>query len=174
MLKRFYPVSQPSIGEKDIAYVTDAVTSGCVSSIGRYIEQFEKSFAAFCGAEYALAASNGTTALHLALMSLDIKTGDEVIIPDLTFIATANSVVHTGAKPVPVDIDRDTLCIDVDATRRAITPRTRAIMPVHLYGHPAEMDGLMSLAKEHGLAIIEDAAEAHGAEYRGRESGRDR
>jgi perosamine synthetase len=170
-LKRFFPVSQPAIGEKEIAYVTDAVTSGWVSSIGRYIEEFEKSFADFCGSKYALAVSNGTTALHLALVSAGIKTHDEVIIPDLTFVATANAVTYTGARAVPVDIDSNTLCIDIGSMESAITPRTRAIMPVHLYGHAANMDALMTIAKRHGLFVIEDAAEAHGAEYKGRRVG---
>jgi perosamine synthetase len=170
-LKRFFPVSQPAIGEKEIAYVTDAVRSGWVSSIGRYIEEFEKSFAGFCGSKFALAVSNGTTALHLALVSAGIKTDDEVIIPDLTFVATANAVTYTGARVVPVDIDSNTLCIDIGALESAITPRTRAIIPVHLYGHAAKMDTLMSVARQHRLIVIEDAAEAHGAEYKGRRVG---
>lgn len=170
-MKRFFPVSQPAIGEKEIAYVTDAVTSGWVSSIGRYIEEFEKSFADFCGTKYALALSNGTTALHLALVSAGIKTHDEVIIPDLTFVATANAVTYTGARAVPVDIDSKTLCIDIGSMEAAITPRTRAIIPVHLYGHSAKMDALMTIAKRKGLLVIEDAAEAHGAEYKGRRVG---
>lgn len=170
-MKRFFPVSQPSIGEKEIAYVTDAVRSGWVSSIGRYIEEFEKSFAGFCGTKFALAVSNGTTALHLALVSAGIKSDDEVIIPDLTFVATANAVTYTGARAVPVDIDSKTLCIDVESVESAITPRTRAIIPVHLYGHPAKMDALVEVARKHRLLIIEDAAEAHGAEYKRRRVG---
>ena len=170
-MKRFFPISQPSIGEKEIAYVTDAVASGWVSSIGKYIEQFEKMFAAFCGTEHAVATSNGTTALHLALVCMGVKAGDEVIVPDLTFVATANAVQYTGASVVTVDVDPRTLCIDVDAIRRAITPRTRAIIPVHLYGHPANMPGIMALARESGIAVIEDAAEAHGAEIHGRRVG---
>jgi perosamine synthetase len=128
----FYPVSQPSIGRREEELVADAMKSGWVSSIGKYIEQFETQFGAFCGSKYALAASNGTTALHLALAASGIGSGDEVIVPDLTFIATANAVTYTGAKPVFVDIDRETLCIDAAAVERAITPRTRAIIPVHL------------------------------------------
>lgn len=170
-LKRFFPVSQPAIGEKEIAYVTDAVRSGWVSSIGRYIEEFEKSFAGFCGSKFALAVSNGTTALHLALVSAGIKALDEVIIPDLTFVATANAVTYTGARAVPVDIDPNTLCMDIGSLESAITPRTRAIIPVHLYGHAAKMDELMSVARRHRLLVIEDAAEAHGAEYKGQRVG---
>jgi perosamine synthetase len=170
-LKQFYPVSQPSLGEKELEYVSDAVKSGWVSSIGKYIEQFETMFGAFCGSPYALAVSNGTTALHLALVSMGIKSGDEVIIPDLTFVATANAVAYTGATVVPVDIDARTLCMDPDAVERAITPRTRAIIPVHLYGHPAQMGRLMEIAGERGLKVLEDAAEAHGAEVGGRRVG---
>jgi perosamine synthetase len=170
-LDRFFPVSQPSIGQKEIAYVSDAVASGWVSSIGRYIEEFEKSFAAFCGTEYALAVSNGTTGLHLALASLGVKAGSEVIVPDLTFVATANAVVYTGAKVVFVDVEPRSLCMDVDALRRAITNHTRAIIPVHLYGHPARMDAISSVALDHGLHVVEDAAEAHGAEFRGKRVG---
>lgn len=170
-MKRFFPISQPSIGAKELEYVTDAVQSGWVSSMGRYIESFENSFAAFCGTQFAVAVSNGTNALHLVLASLGIGRGDEVIIPDLTFIATANAVAYTGASVVCVDICAETLCIDVDAVERAITPRTRAIVPVHLYGHPAEMDRLIALGRNRGILIIEDAAEAHGAEYKGQRVG---
>lgn len=170
-MKRFFPISQPSIGAKELEYVSDAVKSGWVSSIGRYIESFESAFAGFCGTRYALAVSNGTTALHLALVSVGIGSGDEVIIPDLTFVATANAVAYTGAGLVCVDIDERTLCIDIDAVERAITPRTRAIIAVHLYGQAANMDALMTVARKRGLHVIEDAAEAHGAEFRGRRVG---
>jgi perosamine synthetase len=170
-LKRFFPVSQPSIGEKEISYVTEAVRSGWVSSIGKYIEQFEAAFAAFCGTQYGIATSNGTTGLHLALAAFGVKPGDEVIVPDLTFVATANVVRHAGATPVFADVDERTLCIDPDSIRRAITPRTRAIIPVHLYGHPAAMDPIVAIAREHRLLVVEDAAEAHGAEYHGRRVG---
>lgn len=167
----FFPVSRPSICEKEIAYVTDAIASGWVSSLGPYIESFEHGFAEFVGTRYALTTSNGTTGLHLALVAAGIKAGDEVIVPDLTFIATANAVVYTGAKPILVDIDAETLCIDPQAVARAITPRTRAVIPVHLYGHPADMDAINAIADAHGLLVIEDAAEAHGAAYKGRRVG---
>ena len=163
----FFPVSQPSISEKDISYVTDAVSSGWVSSLGPYIEKFEQQFAAFCGTKYALTTSNGTTGLHLALVAAGIVAGDEVLIPDLTFIATANAVAYIGAKPVMLDVDSESLCMDPDCIEEAITPRTRAIIPVHLYGHPADMDSINRIASRHGLSVIEDAAEAHGAQYRG-------
>ena len=161
----------PSIAETEIAHVTDAVRSGWVSSIGPYIQEFETSFAKYCGTRYALTVSNGTTGLHLALRALGIKAGDKVIIPDLTFIATANAVNYTGATPVIVDIEPDTLCMCPRALERAITPRTRAIIPVHLYGHPADMDAINDIAARHDLIVIEDAAEAHGAEYKGRKTG---
>jgi perosamine synthetase len=169
--KRFFPVSQPSIGERELEYVSDAVKSGWVSSIGKYIESFEQAFASFCGTKYALATSNGTTALHLALVSKGIGPGHEVIVPDLTFVATANAVAYTGASVVFVDVDERTLCIDPDAVARAITPRTRAIVPVHLYGHAAKMDELMEIALGREIPVIEDAAEAHGAEFKGRRVG---
>jgi perosamine synthetase len=170
-LKRFLPVSQPVIGEKEIQYVTDAVKSGWVSSLGRYIESFERAFAVYCGTRYALAVSNGTTALHLALVAVGIKPGDEVIVPDLTFVATANAVAYTGATVVPVDIEADSLCIDPAAIEEAITPRTRAIIPVHLYGQPARMDAILTLARQHNLHVVEDAAEAPGAEFHGNKVG---
>lgn len=167
----FIPISQPSIGEKEISYVTDAIRSGWVSSLGPYIEDFERRFAEFSGAQYALTASNGTAALHLALLAAGIKAGDEVIVPDLTFIATANAVAYIGALPILADIDPETLCLSPEAVERAITPRTRAVIPVHLYGHPADMDAINAIASQHNLVVIEDAAEAHGAEYKGKRVG---
>ncbi len=122
-------------------------------------------------AEYALTVSNGTTGLHLAVASLGIGPGDEVIVPDLTFVATANAVAYTGAVPVLADMDPDTLCLDPASVKSLISPKTKAIMPVHLYGHPADMDALNAIADAHGIAVIEDAAEAHGAEYKGRRVG---
>lgn len=167
----FIPISQPSIGKKEIEYVTDAVTSGWVSSLGKYIDIFEEKFAIYCGTKYAVATSNGTTALHLALVALGITAEDEVIIPDLTFIATGSAVKYIGAKVVTVDIEEETLCINPEAIRKAITPRTKAIIPVHLYGHPANMEEINKIAKEHNLFVIEDAAEAHGAEVNGKKVG---
>ena len=170
-MSNFIPISKPLIGARERELVLDALDSGWVSSIGKYIDEFEAKFAAYCGTKYAIAVSNGTTGLHLALATLGLKAGDEVIIPDLTFVATANAVAYTGATPVLADIDPDTLCIDIASVKSLITKRTRAIMPVHLYGHPADMDALIELADAHGIDIIEDAAEAHGAEYKGRRVG---
>jgi perosamine synthetase len=171
MSQHFIPISKPFIGPREKELVIDALDSGWVSSIGKYIDEFEEKFARYCGTQYALAVSNGTTGLHLALATLGLQAGDEVIVPDLTFVATANAVAYTGATPVLADVDADTLCLDVASVKSLITPRTKAIIPVHLYGHPADMDALTELADAHGLAIVEDAAEAHGAEYKGRRVG---
>ena len=171
IVPKFFPVSQPSITEREISNVTDAVRSGWVSSLGSYIDDFETSFAQYCGVEFAVATSNGTTALHLAIEALSIGPGHEVIVPDLTFVATANAVAYSGATPVLVDVDTDTLCINPEAVRRAITPKSRAVIPVHLYGHPAEMEEINAIAAEFDLFVIEDAAEAHGAEFRGKRVG---
>src|SRR5262245_46655923 len=167
----FIPISKPLIGARERELVLDALDSGWVSSIGKYIDEFEAKFAAYCGTRYALAVSNGTTGLHLALAALGLGPGDEVIIPDLTFVATANAVAYTGATPVLADVDADTLCIDPDSVKSLISARTKAIIPVHLYGHPADMDVLTEIANANDIALIEDAAEAHGAEYKGRRVG---
>src|SRR5688572_19694378 len=137
---KFLPISRPCLSQREEDLVLEALRSGWVSSIGPFIDAFEAKFAEFCGVEYAVAVSNGTTGLHLALESLRIGSGDEVIVPDLTFIASANSVAYTGAVPILADIDPETLCLSAETVEPLITPRTRAIMPVHLYGHPAEMD----------------------------------
>ncbi|WP_213770037.1 DegT/DnrJ/EryC1/StrS family aminotransferase [Bradyrhizobium sp. dw_78] len=171
MSDNFIPISKPFIGSREKELVLDALDSGWVSSIGKYIDEFEANFARYCGTDYALAVSNGTTGLHLALAALGLKPGDEVIVPDLTFVATANAVAYTGATPVLADIDTDTLCIDPASVKSLVSARTRAIIPVHLYGHPADMDALMEIGDAHGIAVIEDAAEAHGAEYKGRRVG---
>jgi perosamine synthetase len=171
MSDSFIPISKPFIGARERELVLDALDSGWVSSIGKYIDEFEASFARYCGTDYALAVSNGTTGLHLALAALGLQPGDEVIVPDLTFVATANAVAYTGATPVLADIDPDTLCIDPNSVKSLISERTKAIVPVHLYGHPADMDALMQIAAANGIAVIEDAAEAHGAEYKGRRVG---
>jgi perosamine synthetase len=166
-MTKFIPISEPSITSKEVEYVTDAVRSGWISSLGKYVDAFEEQFAAFCGTKYAVAVSNGTTALHLALVAYGIGPGDEVIVPDFTFIATANAVKHAGADVKLVDIEENTLCIDPNQLRSAITARTKAVIPVHIYGHPADMTKIMKIAKERNLIVIEDAAEAHGAEVNG-------
>jgi perosamine synthetase len=167
----FIPVYTPVLNGREEKYVLDAVRSGWISSLGSYVTRFEEAFARFCDVPHAVSVSNGTVAIHLALHALGIGPGDEVIVPSLTFIATANAVHYTGATPIFADVDPVTWCIDPADVRRRITPRTRAILPVHLYGHPAPMAALQALADEHGLLLIEDAAEAHGAELGGRRVG---
>jgi perosamine synthetase len=168
MKHKFIPISKPSITSLEIDNVTKAVTSGWVSSLGEYVDQFERDFSEFCKVDYCLSTSNGTTALHLALLALGVGPGDEVIVPDLTFIATANAVKYTGATVVLVDIDSKTLTIDAGEIRKAITKKTKVIIPVHLYGHPAYMPDIMIIANEFGLHVIEDCAEAHGARINGK------
>ena len=157
-----YPEYHTSLDNFDV--VTQKGLNESLEIYLKCIDIFEKNFATYCGTKYAVTTSNGTTALHLALVSFGIGPGDEVIIPDLTFIATANAVKYTGAKIVTVDIDKDTLCINIDEVKKSITKNTKAIIPVHLYGHPAAMIELNEIAKNHDLIVIEDAAEAHGAE----------
>jgi perosamine synthetase len=161
--QKMIPVAAPLIGEREIAYVTDAIRSGWVSSIGPYIDRFEAAFASFVGVKHAIAVSNGTVALHLALHALGVGPGDEVVVPDLTFAATAHTVLQTGAVPVLADVESDTWCLDPRAVERALTPRTRAIVPVHLFGHPADMTAINAMARGRGIHVLEDAAEAHGA-----------
>lgn len=165
------PVASPSLDGNERAYVLDCLESGWISSQGSYLRKFETAFAEFLGVEHALAVSNGTVALHLALVALGIGPGDEVIVPDLTFAASASAVIHAGATPVLVDVERTSWTLDLDRAASAIGPRTRAIMPVHLYGQPADMDGVKALADRHGLLVVEDAAEALGSTWRGRRIG---
>ena len=163
-------IAAPSIGTKEIEYVSDAVRSTWVSSKGKYVKEFEKKFADYIGVDHALSVCNGTVALHLATM-VCANPGDEVIIPATTMIACPNVVKYCGAEPVFVDIEEGTCCIDPYSIIESITKDTVAIMPVHLYGHPAEMNVIRSTAEDYGLRVIEDCAEAHGAEYRGKKVG---
>lgn len=165
--KDFIPIYEPWLGETEEAYVLDAVRSGWISSLGQYIGRFEQAFAEFCGVEHGVSVSNGTAALHLALHALGIGHGDEVIVPALSFVASANAVYYTGARPVFVDVDRHTWTLDPEQFEAAITARTRAVMPVHLYGHPAPMREINDIAARHELVVLEDAAEAHGARMNG-------
>ena len=164
-------VAAPTLNGNEKRYVLECLETTWISSIGRFITEFERGFARFCGVEHAIAVSNGTNALHLALVALGVTSGDEVIVPSLTYVATANAVTYCGAKPVLVDCDPRTLNIDPAAIAGKITAHTKGIIPVHLYGHPADMDPIISVAREHGLFVLEDAAEAHGAEYKGRRVG---
>ncbi|MEW6188206.1 MAG: DegT/DnrJ/EryC1/StrS family aminotransferase [Thermodesulfobacteriota bacterium] len=165
------PIMEPRLDQVEIDLVMDCLKSGWISSQGKYIPEFEQSFAGFCGAPYGVATSNGTTALHLALLTLGIGPGDEVIVPALSFIATANVVVYTGARPVFIDVDETTWTLDPSQLPGLINKKTKAIIPVHLYGHPARMGPILEIARRHGLWVIEDAAEAHGAEYEGKRVG---
>ena len=168
---RRIPVAEPFLRGNEQKYVQECFETGWISGSGAFVNAFEEKFAAFCNARYAVAVFNGTVALHLALLALGIQEGDEIIVPDLTYIASANAVTYCRAKPIFVDVDLRTWTLDPGDAERKITARTRAIMPVHLYGHPADMQPIMDLAKRHQLAVVEDAAEAHGAEYKGERVG---
>jgi perosamine synthetase len=161
------PLTFPVLAEPELEAVGNAVRTGWVSSSGPAIGEFEAAFAAFCETAHGVAVMNGTAALHLALEALDIGRGDEVILPDLTFAASAEAVAHAGAVPVIVDVDPVHWALDASRVEAACTSRTKAIMPVHLYGHPADMSPIMALANARGLVVVEDAAEAHGARYGG-------
>lgn len=168
---KFYPIAEPDIGKLEERYVLDAVRSGWVSSLGRYVTEFENRFARFCETTEGISTCNGTAALHLALVSLGIGRGDEVIVPALTFVASASAVLYAGATPVFADADETTWCVNADTIAAVLTKRTRAIVVVHLYGQPADIDPILDLAASRGITVIEDAAEAHGALYRGRKVG---
>lgn len=166
------PVSKPSICLPEKRYVGEALDSNAISGVyGEFIEQFELRFANFCNTKYAVSCSNGTTALHLALASSGIKEGDEVLVSSLTNMASFFAVHYLNAKPVPVDIDLRTLTMDPEDLSRKINRRTKGVMPVHLFGHPAHMGPINEIAQKNGLLVIEDCAEAHGAEYRGEKVG---
>jgi perosamine synthetase len=165
------PVCEPVLDGNEKKYVLDCLDTNWVSSVGKYIPLFEEEFSRYCGARYGVACSNGTTALHLSLAAYGIGEGDEVIVPDFTLIVSTNVVILAGAKPVLVDVDPKTWCIDPSKIEEQITPRTKAIMVVHMYGHPCDMDAILKIAQRHHLYVIEDCAEAHGAEYKGRKVG---
>lgn len=168
---QFIPMAKPIMGNKEFEYVNECLSTNWISSQGRFVKEFEMQMARYIGSSYGVATSNGTTALHLALHSLGIGKGDEVIVPTLTFIATANAVAYTGATPVFVDSEKDTWCIDPGLIEQAITKRTKAIIPVHLYGQSCKMDEIMAIAQKYNIFVIEDVAEAHGGEYEGRKLG---
>ena len=155
-----------SISKKEISYVLDAVSNGWNEHAFDYLHKFEYAFASYIGVKHALATSGGTGALWLGLATLGIGPGDEVIIPEITYFACSDVVVLLGAKPVFVDVLKDTWCMDPKALKNAITSKTKAIMPVHIYGNPAEMDEIMDIAKKHKLKVVEDACPAIGAEYK--------
>ncbi len=165
-MNEFIPVSSPALIGNEKAYVLDCLESTWISSLGKYINQFEEKFADFCKTRYALSCINGTAALHLALLALDIGPGDEVIVPTLTYIASANAIKYCGATPVFIDSSPDCWNLDDTLLEKLITERTKAILVVHLYGHPANMGTILSIAEKHNLYVIEDAAEAHGGMYK--------
>jgi len=165
------PVNEPLIAPNAIPYVTDCLKTGWISSSGIYIDKFETAFAKYLDVSFATTTTNGTTALHLALAAISLGPGDEIIIPDLTIASCGLAAVYVGATPVFVDVDPATGNINPRLIEKAITKRTKAIMVVHLYGHPADMDPIMAIARKHKLIVIEDAAEAHGALYKGKKVG---
>lgn len=171
IIGRSIPVSEPVLEGNEREYLMEALTSTWISSAGKYITDLEQLFSKYCGTAYGVAVSNGTVALHLALVALEIGPGDEVIVPDLTFAATINAVFYTGATPIIVDVEPDSWCISPDEIEKAITPKTKAIIPVHIYGQPCDMDRICQIARKHDLKVIEDCAEAHGAEFDGRKVG---
>ncbi|MEI7512156.1 MAG: DegT/DnrJ/EryC1/StrS family aminotransferase [Candidatus Uhrbacteria bacterium] len=166
------PVSRPLVGQEEAELAREAVARGDISGIfGAYLQEFEQSYAAYCGTKYAITVSNGTTALHLALATLGIGAGDEVLVSSFTNMATFFAVLYQGAVPIPIDIEEDTWNIDPSLLESKITSRTKAILVVHIYGHPVDMDPVLEIAKNHNLFVVEDVAEAHGAEYKGRRTG---
>ena len=165
------PVNEPLLGEKELEYVKECIVSGWVSSEGRFIREFETQWAQYCDRKHGIAVSNGTTALEAAMWSLNLEAGSEVIMPTFTIISCAGAILRSSCVPVLVDSDPDTWCMDIRQIEGKITPKTRAIMVVHIYGHPVDMDPVLDLARKYNLRIVEDAAEAHGALYKGRPCG---
>ncbi len=166
------PVCEPSLGERELANAQDAILSGWISGYkGKYIDEFERRFAAYCDARYGIVTTSCATAMLLTLESLGIGKGDEVITTDFTMIATLSAIIHAKARPVVVDVEPDTWCIDPELIEAKVTPRTKAIMPVPIYGHPTDMTRILEIAGKHGLLVIEDAAEAIGSEQDGYRSG---
>jgi perosamine synthetase len=166
------PVFEPSVGEDELAAIVDAFRRGEISgSFGSAVPDFERAFSQYCGSEFGVAVSSGTTALHLAVAAAGIGPGDEVLVSACTNIATALAVIHNGALPIPVDSEGITWNLDLDQIEGLITPKTKAIIPVHIYGHPVDMDRLGAIANKHQLVVIEDCAESHGATVRGKKTG---
>lgn len=161
---RVIPVNEPLLAGRELEYVADCLKTGWISSAGKYIELFEKQWAAYCGRKFGVAVSNGTAALELAVSALDLPRGAEVVLPSFTIVSCLEAVLRNGLSPVLVDCDPKTFCMDIEDVLRKTGPRTVAIMPVHIYGHPVDMAAVLSLAQARGLKVVEDAAEAHGAE----------
>jgi perosamine synthetase len=162
---KFIPISKPCLGGREVEFVDDAMRSGWISSSGSYISKFEELCASYIDVKHGVATTNGTASLQLALAALEIGRGDEVIVPNFTFAATINSVLHSGATPVLAEVDVASWTIDIEIVRRLITKRTKAIIPVHVYGQPCDMASMLEIASKHNLFIVEDFAEAFGAEF---------
>lgn len=160
------PVNEPLLNGHEADYVAECVATGWVSSAGRFVDAFEAGWAAYCGRRHGVAVANGSVALVAAAEALGLGPGDEVLVPTFTIVSCVQAITATGATPVLVDADPATWTMDVAQADARLTPRTRAVMPVHIYGHPVDMDAVTALAERHGLAVLEDAAEAHGAEAR--------
>jgi perosamine synthetase len=170
-MHKFIPIAMPALSGNEKKYVMDCLDTNWISSIGKYIKAFEETFAAWMGSNHALSCCNGTLALHLPLLALDVRPGDEVLVPSLTYIATANVVRYCGATPILVDCLPDTWNIDPADMENKITARTKGVIPVHLYGNPCDMDAILEIAQRHNLFVVEDAAECHGATYKGKKAG---
>lgn len=168
---RRLPVCEPYLGGRETEYVLDCLNTNWISSTGQYLKKFEESFAGYCGAKHGIGTTSGTTALHLAVATAGLGPGDEIIMPTFTIAATVFSALYAGAIPVLVDCEPDTWNMRVDEVAAKVGPRTRAIMPVHIYGHPCDMDPLGEIAERYNLWLLEDAAEAHGARYKDRRCG---
>jgi perosamine synthetase len=167
----FIPVSEPLLGKEEEELVLDCIRTGWISSEGKYVRELEQRCADYSDMKEGIAVCNGTAALNVAVAALDLPKGSEVILPSFTIISCVLAIIEAGLKPVLVDADADTWCMDVTQLEKKITQQTKAIMVVHIYGHPVDMDPVFKLAKEHGLLIIEDAAEAQGAQYKGMKCG---
>jgi len=165
------PVSEPLLAGAEAKYVEDCIRTGWVSSEGSYLTAFERAWANYCGAEHGVAVSNGTTALQIAVAALHLEPGSEIILPSFTIVSCSLAIIEADCVPVLVDVDPETWALDLDQVEAKITERTRAIMPVHMFGHPVDMPRVMQIARKYGLKVIEDAAEAHGAEVDGRRVG---
>jgi len=170
-MRKKIPIAEPDLKGNELKYVTKCIRTNWISSNGSYVPEFGEKFAKYCGVKHGIPVSNGTVALHLALLAFDIGPGDEVLIPGLTFAATANAVLYVGAKPVFLEVDRFNWCLDPKGIEKKISKRTKAIIPVHLYGHPVNMPAIMKIARKYKIFVIEDAAEAHGALVNGKKVG---
>ena len=170
-MPNFIPVNEPVLSEDSKRYVNEAMESGWISSSGNFVKEFEEKFASYVGMKFGVAVSSGTAALHIALLTLGVGKGDEVLVPAFTMGATWLAVIYTGAKPVFIDCEPETFNLDVKEIEKKITRKTKVIIPVHIYGHSADMDPILRIAKKKKIVVLEDAAEACGGEYKKRKCG---